>query len=46
MIPSTKVFVNNQPVALLTPATLCKSIEQIPQGPPNAGAIQTRVLAL
>jgi hypothetical protein len=46
MIPSTKVLVNNQPVALLTPATLCLSIEQIPQGPPNAGAIQTRVFAL
>jgi len=46
MIPSTKVLVNNQPVALLTPATLCQSVEQIPQGPPNAGAIQTRVLAL
>ena len=30
MIPSTKVLVNNQPVALLTPATLCQSVEQIP----------------
>jgi hypothetical protein len=46
MIPSTKVLVNNQPAALLTPATLCLSVEQIPQGPPNAGAIQTRVVAL
>jgi hypothetical protein len=46
MIPSTKVLVNNQPAALLTPATLCLSAEQIPQGPPNAGAIQKRVVAL
>lgn len=46
MVPSTKVLVNNQPAVLLTPATLCVSIEQIPQGPPNAGAIQTRVVAL
>ncbi|MEO7360525.1 MAG: hypothetical protein ABI120_09345 [Gemmatimonadaceae bacterium] len=46
MIPSTKVMVNGQPVALLTPATLCLSAEQIPQGPPSAGAIQTRVIAL
>lgn len=46
MIPSTKVLINGQPAAILTPATLCQSAEQIPQGPPNSTATQTRVVAL
>jgi hypothetical protein len=46
MIPSTKVLINGQPAAILTPATLCYSAEQIPQGPPNSSATQTRVVAL
>jgi hypothetical protein len=46
MIPSTKVLINGQPAAILTPATLCLSAEQIPQGPPNSTATQTRVIAL
>jgi hypothetical protein len=43
--PSTRVLINGQPAALLTPATLCYSVEQIPQGPPNSAAAQKRVLA-
>jgi hypothetical protein len=46
MIPSTKVLINGQAAAILTPATLCFSAEQIPQGPPNSSATQTRVIAL
>ena len=46
MIPSTKVLINGQPAAILTPATLCLSAEQIPQGPPNSSATQTKVVAL
>jgi hypothetical protein len=42
---STRVLINGQPAALLTPATLCYSVEQIPQGPPNSAAAQKRVLA-
>jgi len=43
--PATRVLVNGQPAAILTPATLGYSVEQIPQGPPNSAAIQKRVLA-
>ena len=46
LIPSTKVLINGQPAVILTPATLCLTAEQIPQGPPNASATQTRVIAL
>ena len=46
MIPSTKVLINGQPAAILTPATLCFSVEQILQGPPNSAATQTKVVAL
>ena len=42
LIPSTKVLINNVPAAILTPATLCQSAEQIPQGAPMV-AVQTRV---
>ena len=44
--PSAKVLVNGQPAVILTPTTLCQSAEQIPQGPPNSSAIQTRAVAL
>ena len=46
LIPSTKVLINGQPAAILTPTTLCLSAEQIPQGPPNSSATQTKVVAL
>ena len=42
---ATRVFVNGQPALILTPAAMCLSVEQIPQGPPNATPIQTRVIA-
>ncbi|BAZ37717.1 hypothetical protein NIES4101_36400 [Calothrix sp. NIES-4101] len=42
---ATKVFINGAPVAIFTPATLGYSVEQIPQGPPNASLIQKRVIA-
>jgi len=46
LLPAARVFINGKPAALYTPATaICQSIEQIPQGPPNASPIQKRVLA-
>lgn len=45
-MPSAKVLVNGQPAVILTPTTLCFSADQIPNGPPNSGAIQTRAVAL
>lgn len=43
--PATRVFINGSPAATFTPTTLGYSAEQIPQGPPNAGLIQKRVIA-
>jgi hypothetical protein len=43
--PATRVFISGVQAAIFTPATLCYSAEQIPQGPPNAGLIQKRVIA-
>jgi hypothetical protein len=43
--PATRVFINGQPAAILTPTVLCLSAEQAPQGPPNSMAIQKRVIA-
>jgi hypothetical protein len=43
--PSARVKINGVPAALLTPLTLCKSAEQIPQGPPNSAPNQKRVVA-
>ncbi|HNB51773.1 MAG TPA: hypothetical protein PK530_07510 [Anaerolineales bacterium] len=46
---STRVLVNGQP-ALLQPSPsgagtgICQSVEQIPQGPPIIGMVQTRVI--
>jgi hypothetical protein len=42
---ATRVMVNGQPVAILTPAALCLSAEQVPQGIPNSAATQKRVIA-
>ena len=47
-MPAARVLVNGQP-ALLAPvsgpgAGLCLSPEQVPQGPPMVGAIQSRVV--
>jgi uncharacterized Zn-binding protein involved in type VI secretion len=46
---STRVLVNGQPVLLQPSPTgsgsgLCQSAEQIPQGPPMIGMVQTRVI--
>jgi hypothetical protein len=43
--PATRVLINGTPAAILTPAAICQSIEQIPQGPPNSSPIQKRVIA-
>jgi hypothetical protein len=47
-MPSTRFLVNGMPAALL-PAPgpgpgICKSIEQIPQGPPTVKTVQMRVI--
>ena len=47
-MPSTRFLVGGQPAALV-PAPgpgpgVCQSPEQIPQGPPMVGAMQTRVI--
>jgi hypothetical protein len=43
LVPAARVRVNGQPVILQTSTGLCQSAEQIPQGPPNIVATQTRV---
>lgn len=43
--PAARVMVMGQPAAILTPTAMCLSVEQIPQGPPNALATQKRVIA-
>lgn len=43
LVPSARVLVNGQPAILQTSSGLCLSPEQIPQGPPNVIATQTRV---
>ena len=43
--PATRVFVNGVPAAILTPAAICQSAEQILQDQPNSSPIQKRVLA-
>lgn len=44
LAPATRVTVNGQPVILQTSAGLCKSAEQIPQGPPTVTVNQTRTI--
>jgi hypothetical protein len=43
--PAKRVFVNGAPALILTPAAICQSAEQIPQGAPNASPTQIRVIA-
>jgi hypothetical protein len=43
--PATRVFINGTPALILTPAAICQSVEQIPQGVPNASPTQLRVIA-
>lgn len=45
LVASVRVKVNGQPVLLQTSTGLCKSAEQIPQGPPAILTTQTRVVA-
>jgi hypothetical protein len=45
-VPATRVFVNGQPAVVQVTGPgqgICKSAEQIPQGPPVIAAVQTRV---
>ena len=43
MVPAARVKVGGQPVILQTSTGICQSAEQIPQGPPNVAAAQSRV---
>lgn len=43
--PCTHVTVDGQAAVMLTEKALCKSVENIPQGPPVASTVQTRVVA-
>ena len=45
MTPATRVFINGQPAAILTPTVVCVNELQAPQGPPNSLSIQKRVFA-
>lgn len=42
---ATRVKINSQPAAILTPAALCLAADQAPQGIPNSAATQKRVIA-
>lgn len=44
IVPAVRVQVNGQPVILQTSTGICQSAEQVPQGPPNVIATQTRVM--
>lgn len=47
--PATRVFVNGQPAVVQVTGPgqgMCKSAEQIPQGPPVIGAVQPRVMGV
>ena len=43
LVPATRVLINGQPAILQISTGLCLSPEQIPGGPPNVVASQTRV---
>ncbi|HIK04444.1 MAG TPA: hypothetical protein IGS40_06970 [Trichormus sp. M33_DOE_039] len=43
LVPASRVRVSGQAVILQTSTAICQSAEQIPQGPPNIVATQTRV---
>lgn len=51
-MPSTRVTIMGLPAMLVPPPGpgpgpgICQSVEQIPQGAPIVGAVQTRVLAM
>jgi hypothetical protein len=45
VVPAGRVLINGQPAAILTPAALCLSAEQLPQGIPNSAPTQKRVIA-
>lgn len=48
-VPATKVLINGTPAVVQVPGPgqgICQSVEQIPQGPPIIGAIQTRVAGM
>lgn len=42
---ATRVKINGQPAAILTPAALCLAADQAPQGLPNSASTQKRVIA-
>ncbi|WP_177186357.1 hypothetical protein [Nitrosomonas sp. Nm166] len=42
---ATRVKINGQPAAILTPAALCLAADQAPQGIPNSASNQKRVIA-
>jgi hypothetical protein len=45
LIPAPRVLVMGNPVVVATPPGLCKSVEQIPQGPDTIATVQMRVIA-
>lgn len=44
--PAARVKINGQPVLTLSSSGLCKSSEQIPQGPPSVASTQLKGRAL
>lgn len=46
LVPATRVMINGQPAILQTTPALCKSAEQIPQGPPVVVTNQARVIGI
>jgi uncharacterized Zn-binding protein involved in type VI secretion len=46
LAPATRVLINGQPAILQLSTGLCLSAEQIPAGPPNVVATQTRVMGM
>jgi hypothetical protein len=43
LVPSTRIKIMGVPVVLQTSQGLCRSVEQIPQGPSSVASTQTRV---
>jgi len=46
LAPAVKVLVNNSPVILNVGASVCRSAEQIPQGPALITSTQNKVVAI
>jgi uncharacterized Zn-binding protein involved in type VI secretion len=42
---ATRVKINGQPAAILTPTALCVAADQAPQGIPNSSSTKKRVIA-